>query len=90
MKPRRKLKSNCGFVFCSCSLVLQKRKEGAKQVLNSLGKQIPRLTKKIENQENLVDKLLHQKTVHLFLVVRLLTYFLSTDDFEIRIYHLRV
>lgn len=68
----------------------KKRKEGVKQVLNSVGKQIPRLTKKIENQENLVDKLLHQKTVHLFLVVRLLTYFLSTDDFEIRIYHLRV
>jgi hypothetical protein len=49
------------------------------------------LSNKIENQEKLVDKiLLHQMTVHLFLLVRLLTYFLSTDDFKIRIYHLRV
>jgi hypothetical protein len=70
---------------------LQKRKEGVKQVLNSLAKQLPQLSNKIENQEKLVDKiLLHQMTVHLFLLVRLLTYFLSTDDFKIRIYHLRV
>jgi len=90
IKPRRKLKSNCGFFFVLV-LVLQKRKEGVKQVLNSLAKQLPQLSNKIENQEKLVDKiLLHQMTVHLFLLVRLLTYFLSTDDFKIRIYHLRV
>ncbi|KAJ6933927.1 hypothetical protein NC651_009105 [Populus alba x Populus x berolinensis] len=39
----------------------KKRKEGVKQVLNSVGKQIQRLTKKIENQENSVDKLLHHQ-----------------------------
>uniref|UniRef100_B9GYE9 Uncharacterized protein n=1 Tax=Populus trichocarpa TaxID=3694 RepID=B9GYE9_POPTR len=42
----------------------KKRKEGVKQVLNSLAKQLPQLSNKIENQEKLVDKiLLHQMTL---------------------------
>ncbi|KAB5564706.1 hypothetical protein DKX38_004760 [Salix brachista] len=39
-----------------------KRKEGVKQALKSLGKQVQHLDNIIENQEKLTDKLLHQMT----------------------------
>ncbi|KAJ6347170.1 hypothetical protein OIU76_003796 [Salix suchowensis] len=47
----------------------KKRKEGVKQVLKSLDKQVQHLDNIIENQEKLTDKLLHRMTVHLFLPV---------------------
>ncbi|KAJ6326470.1 hypothetical protein OIU78_013557 [Salix suchowensis] len=41
----------------------KKRKEGVKQVLKSLDKQVQHLDNIIENQEKLTDKLLHRMTL---------------------------
>ncbi|KAF9686042.1 hypothetical protein SADUNF_Sadunf03G0117200 [Salix dunnii] len=41
----------------------KKRKEGVKQVLNSLGKQVQQLDNIIADQENLTDKLMHRTTL---------------------------
>ncbi|KAJ6712786.1 hypothetical protein OIU79_008894 [Salix purpurea] len=48
----------------------KKMKEGLEQDLKNLGKEIAQLSNIVENQENLMDDLLHQLVVHLSLLVR--------------------
>ncbi|KAJ6702006.1 hypothetical protein OIU74_013213 [Salix koriyanagi] len=48
----------------------KKMKEGLKQDLKNLDKEIAQLSNIVENQENLMDGLLHQLVVHLSLLVR--------------------